>query len=51
MTVMMYLFKSFEEIYNEANKKLNIRDKAVFIEHAKRLFKSWRNQYYYCCCL
>ena len=27
--------KSFEEIYKEAEKKLNIQDKAVFIEHAK----------------
>ena len=27
--------KSFEEIYNEADLKLNINDKAVFIEHAK----------------
>ena len=27
--------KSFEEIYNEADQKLNINDKAVFIEHAK----------------
>ena len=29
------VIKSFEEIYNEANEKLNIKDKAVFIEHAK----------------
>ena len=29
------VLKSFEEIYNEADQKLNIRDKAVFIEHAK----------------
>jgi molybdopterin synthase catalytic subunit len=29
------VIKSFEEIYKEANEKLNIRDKAVFIEHAK----------------
>ena len=29
------VIKSFEEIYNEADKKLNIQDKAVFIEHAK----------------
>ena len=29
------VIKSFEEIYNEANQKLNIKDKAVFIEHAK----------------
>ena len=27
--------KSFENIYNEADQKLNINDKAVFIEHAK----------------
>ena len=29
------VLKSFEEIYNEADQKLNIKDKAVFIEHAK----------------
>ena len=29
------VIKSFEEIYKEADKKLNIKDKAVFIEHAK----------------
>ena len=29
------VIKSFEEIYNEADKKLSIKDKAVFIEHAK----------------
>ena len=29
------VLKSFEEIYKEANEKLNIQDKAVFIEHAK----------------
>ena len=29
------VIKSFEEIYNEANQKLNIKDKSVFIEHAK----------------
>ncbi|MDC0585520.1 molybdenum cofactor biosynthesis protein MoaE [Candidatus Pelagibacter sp.] len=29
------VIKSFEEIYNEAAQKLNIKDKAVFIEHAK----------------
>ena len=29
------VLKSFEEIYNEADLKLNIKDKAVFIEHAK----------------
>ena len=27
--------KSFEEIYSEADQKLDIKDKAVFIEHAK----------------
>ena len=27
--------KSFQEIYNEAEKKLNIDEKLVFIEHAK----------------
>ena len=29
------VLKSFEEIYNEAEEKLNIKNKAVFIEHAK----------------
>jgi molybdopterin synthase catalytic subunit len=29
------VIKSFEEIYNEADEKLNIKDKAVFIEHIK----------------
>ena len=29
------VIKSFEEIYNEADQKLSIKDKAVFIEHAK----------------
>ena len=29
------VIKTFEEIYNEADQKLNIKDKAVFIEHAK----------------
>ena len=29
------VIKSFEEIYNEADKKLGIKDKSVFIEHAK----------------
>ena len=29
------VIKSFEEIYKETNEKLNILDKAVFIEHAK----------------
>ena len=29
------VIKSFEEIYNEADQKLNIKDIAVFIEHAK----------------
>ena len=27
--------KSFEEIYNETNQKLSIKDKSVFIEHVK----------------
>ncbi len=29
------VLKSFNEIYNETEKKLNIKNKAVFIEHAK----------------
>ena len=29
------VIKSFKEIYDEADQKLNIKDKAVFIEHAK----------------
>ena len=29
------VIKSFEEIYNEVEKKLKIKDKAVFIEHVK----------------
>ena len=29
------VLKSFEEIYKESEKKLNIKDKAVFIEHVK----------------
>ena len=29
------VIKSFEDIYNEADQKLDIKDKAVFIEHAK----------------
>ena len=29
------VLKSFEEIFNDANQKLDIKDKAVFIEHAK----------------
>ena len=29
------VIKSFEEIYNEADQKLNIKNKAVFIDHAK----------------
>ena len=31
--------KSFEEIYNEVDKKLNIKDKVVFIEHIKGYLK------------
>ena len=33
------VIKSFEEIYNETEQKLNIRDKAVFIEHVKGYVK------------
>ena len=33
------VIKSFEEIYNEADQKLNIKEKAVFIEHAKGYLK------------
>ena len=29
------VIKSFEEIYNEVDQKLKIKDKAVFIEHVK----------------
>ena len=29
------VIKSFKEIYNEAEEKLNIKDKSVFIEHVK----------------
>ena len=29
------VIKSFEKIYNEADQKLDIKEKAVFIEHAK----------------
>jgi len=29
------VLKSFEEIYNEIDQKLKIKDKAVYIEHAK----------------
>ena len=29
------VIKSFDEIYNEINEKLKIKDKAVFIDHAK----------------
>ena len=29
------VLKSFKEIYSEAETKLNIKDKAVFIEHVK----------------
>ncbi len=29
------VIKSFEEIYEEVDKKLNIKEKAVFIEHVK----------------
>ena len=33
------VIKSFEEIYNEVDKKLNIKDKAIFIEHIKGYLK------------
>jgi len=33
------VIKSFEEIYNESEQKLNIQDKAVFIEHVKGYVK------------
>jgi molybdopterin synthase catalytic subunit len=33
------VIKSFEEIYNETEQKLNIQDKAVFIEHVKGYVK------------
>lgn len=33
------VIKSFKEIYKDANKKLNIKDKAVFIEHIKGYIK------------
>ena len=33
------VIKSFEEIYNEVDKKLNTKDKAVFIEHIKGYLK------------
>ena len=33
------VIKSFKEIYSEADKKLDIKDKAVFIEHAKGYLK------------
>ena len=33
------VIKSFEEIYNEADQKLDIKDKAVFIEHTKGYLK------------
>ena len=33
------VLKSFNEIYNETEKKLNIKNKAVFIEHAKGYLK------------
>ena len=29
------VIKSFKKIYDEIDKKLNIKDKAVFIEHVK----------------
>jgi molybdopterin synthase catalytic subunit len=33
------VIKSFQDIYNETNKKLNIDEKAVFIEHVKGYVK------------
>ena len=33
--IFKMVIKSFKEIYNEADQKLDIKDKAVFIEHAK----------------
>jgi molybdopterin synthase catalytic subunit len=33
------VIKSFEEIYNETEQRLNIQDKAVFIEHVKGYVK------------
>mgnify|MGYP001390231224 FL=1 len=33
------VIKSFEEIFKEADEKLKIKDKAVFIEHAKGYLK------------
>jgi molybdopterin synthase catalytic subunit len=33
------VIKSFEEIYNETEQKLDIQDKAVFIEHVKGYVK------------
>ena len=33
------VIKSFQEIYNEAEQKLNIKDKAVYIEHGKGYLK------------
>ena len=33
------VLKSFKEIYEEANQKLNIQNKTVFIEHAKGFLK------------
>ena len=29
------VIKSFDEIYNEVNEKLKIKEKAIFIDHAK----------------
>ena len=33
------VIKSFEDIYNEVNQKLKIKDKAVYIEHVKGYVK------------
>ena len=35
------VLKSFEEIYKETGDKLKIKDKAVFIEHIKGLYRTW----------
>ena len=45
------VLKSFEEIYKETDQKLNIKDKAVFIEHSKGYLNLGEIKYYYCRCL
>ncbi|GIS66502.1 MAG: hypothetical protein CM1200mP5_2860 [Candidatus Pelagibacterales bacterium] len=32
------VIKSFEEIYNDVDQKLKIKDKAVYIEHEKDIW-------------